>query len=172
MEKIFDQWNWVRDLVKTEEQMEETGVIDLSTQVDEDKALVKETFYFLHRLKNEFIEATQAFNSLKTSPLGRIKIYGIAKTEADFMLFRNGFKMIFSFKNPGMVSIRFNFFGPQYLPNAAGNQSSAAQLMEEHLVETKKGPFHDITWTFQDQPFQIPALVKYHLTLFIRESAK
>src|SRR5262245_54239455 len=99
MEKSFDRLNWVRELVKAEEQMEETGIVDMSVGIEDQRFLVRESVQFLLLLKNEFIDATNAFNQLKTSPLGRIKVYGIAKTEADFMLFRNGFKMIFTLKN-------------------------------------------------------------------------
>ncbi|PIS11572.1 MAG: hypothetical protein COT73_03240, partial [Bdellovibrio sp. CG10_big_fil_rev_8_21_14_0_10_47_8] len=81
--------------------MEETGLVDMGTGSDDSKFLTNETLRYLQQLKNEFIEAASAFNELKASPLGRIKIYGIAKTHADFMLFRNGFKMIFSMRAPG-----------------------------------------------------------------------
>jgi len=184
---MMERLNWIRDLVKSEERMEETGVVDMSIGFDNDKTLALETMNFLEKLKNEMIDAANSFNELKASPLGRIKIYGIAKTQADFMLFRNGYKMIFSFRQPGTVSIRFNFLGPnQYLPsqmpniieNGSGAQamspaaSASGQLMEENLVIARRGPFQELQWTFQDQKIDFTSMVKYHLTLFIRESAK
>jgi hypothetical protein len=174
MEKITERLEWIRDLVKSEERMEETGVVDMSIGFDNDQILNIETLRLLQQLKNELIDTSNAFNELKTSPLGRIKIYGIAKTQADFMLFRNGYKMIFSLRDPGVISVRFNFLGPsQYLPTQipSANQS-VAQLMEEHLIIAKRGPFKELMWTFQDQKIDFVAMVRYHLTLFIRESAK
>ena len=173
MEKSFDKMNWIRDLVKLEEQMEETGIVDMTSSLDDEKILLRETALFLSLLKNEFIEAANVFNQLKSSPLGRIKVYGIAKTEADFMLFRNGFKMIFSLKSAGSIAIRFNFFGPNYIPNQLPSVSSSApQLMDEHSIEARKGAFGELIWTYQEQPVNIAAVVKYHITLFIRESTK
>lgn len=173
LEKSFDRWAWVRDLVKAEEQMEESGIVDMSIGLQDERTLLKETLQFLNNLKNEFIEASQAFNQLKSSPLGRIKVYGIAKTEADFMLFRNGFKMIFSLKNPGVLSIRFNFFGPQSVPQQMPSpQFQATSLMEEHVVEARQAPFGDIHWTYQGETIKVAALVKYHMVVFIRESSK
>ena len=173
MDKTFERYSWVRDLVKAEEQMEESGIVDMTLGMNDERTLLRESLHFLTRLKNEFIEASQAFNQLKTSPLGRIKVYGIAKTEADFMLFRNGFKMIFSLKNPGVIGIRFNFFGPQALPQQSPSpQFSATSLMEEHIIEARQAPFGDLYWTYQGESIKTEALVKYHLTVFIRESSK
>jgi hypothetical protein len=172
-EKFSDKLFWIKELVRSEDQMEESGMVDLAIGLDNEKNLISETFRFMSDLKNQIIEAATAFNELKTSPLGRIKIYGIAKTQADFMLFRNGFKMIFSFKDPGAISIRFNFMGPNYIPTTIPTlQNSNTAVMEEHLVQGRKGPFHELVWTFQEQPVQMASIVRYHLTLFIRESSK
>ncbi|PWU14183.1 MAG: hypothetical protein C5B49_13585 [Bdellovibrio sp.] len=153
--------------------MEESGMIDLAVGLDNERTLINETLRFLSEIKNQLTEAASTFNELKTSPLGRIKIYGIAKTQADFMLFRNGFKMIFSMKEPGVISIRFNFMGPNFLPTAVPSiQNTNTPLTEEHLIQARKGPFHEIVWTFQEQPIQVASVVRYHLTLFIKESSK
>jgi hypothetical protein len=177
MDKLTNRMNWIKDLVKAEEQMEESGVVDMSIGIDNEKILASETINFIQNLKNEMIEASNTFNELKASPLGRIKIYGIAKTQADFMLFRNGYKMIFSIKQPGAISIRFNFLGPnQYMPSIPATLPTAnmmaTPLMEENLITAKRGPFHDLQWTFQEQIIQLPAMIKYHFSLFIKESSK
>ncbi len=168
-----DRIGWIRDLVSAEEQMEESGIVDMGTGTSLEKTLVQETLNYLQLLKTEFIEAATAFNELKASPLGRIKIYGIAKTHADFMLFRNGFKMIFSLRAPGQVSIRFNFIGPNYMPSQIPSVSNtAAPMMDEHVIEAKIGPFSDLTWSFEGHVVNLQNVVKHHLTLFIKESAK
>ena len=173
MEKLSDKLFWIKDLVRAEDHMEESGMIDLAVGLDNERTLTAETLRFLAETKNHIIEAATAFNEIKSSPLGRIKIYGIAKTQADFMLFRNGFKMIFAMKDPGCICIRFNFMGPNYIPTALPSiQQSNTAVMEEHLIQARKGPFHELIWTFQEQPVQLASLVRYHLTLFIKESSK
>ncbi len=172
-DRLQDRIGWIRELVRAEEQMEESGIVDMGTGQDTERALVQETLSYLQAMKSEFIESATAFNELKASPLGRIKIYGIAKTHADFMLFRNGFKMIFSLKAAGQISIRFNFIGPNYIPSQIPSvHNTSAPMMEEHVLEAKFGPFMDLQWTFQNQPVHMAAVVKHHLTLFIKESAK
>jgi hypothetical protein len=172
-DRVSDRLSWIRDLVRAEEAMEDVGVVEIGNKADTERLLIQETLQYLQTLKNDFVDASSAFNEMKSSPLGRIKIYGIAKTHADFMLFRNGFKMIFSLKAPGQISIRFNFIGPNYIPaQIPSSQQSATPMMEEHVLEAKVGAFDEIQWTFQKQPIKSSYVVRYHLSLFIRESAK
>ncbi|MEK2688935.1 hypothetical protein [Bdellovibrio sp. GT3] len=170
MEKI----SWIKELVKAEQQMEESGLVDMSFGFDADKIMVGETIQFLLALKTEFVDSSSAFNELKPSALGRIKIYGIAKTHADFMLFRNGFKMIFSLKGPGQISVRFNFIGTNYIPTpgAGDAQATTTNVMDEHVVEAKWGAFGELVWTYQNQPVKLEYMVRHYLTLFIKESSK
>lgn len=174
MEKMTDRISWIRDLVKSEEQMENSGMIDMAIGAESEQGLTQETLAYLQQLKNSFIDTAQTFNELKGSSLGRVKIYGIAKTQADFMLFRNGFKMIFSMKSPGAISVRFNFIGPtNYMPTQIPtNLSSTAPLMNEILIEAQLAAFGDLAWSYQGQSVKIETVVKYHMSLFIRESAK
>ena len=172
-DRFQDRISWIRELVKAEEQLEESGIVDMGAAADPERTLLQETLSVMQQLKTEFIEAATTFNELKATPLGRIKIYGIAKTHADFMLFRNGFKMIFALQAPGQISIRFNFIGPNYIPTQAPSLVNTTQMVnEENTLQAKMGPFGELSWTFQNEPVRMSAVVKYHLTTFIKESAK
>lgn len=163
--------NWIEELVKAEQKMEETGIVDLGTQFDQQRILIHDTLDLMMKLKTAFYDASQTFNDLKTSPLGKVKLYGIAQTHADFMLFRNGYKMIFAIKNPGVISLRMNFIGANYIPNPSVDASqSMTQVMEEHLIEAVRGPFGEVAWTYQKQNFNLSYLVRHFLSFFIKES--
>ncbi len=172
MEKL----EWIKDLVKTEQQMEESGIVDMSSGIDAERLLITESIQYLLAVKTEFIDASTHFNELKPSTLGRIKIYGIAKTHADFMLFRNGFKLIFSLSGPGVVTIKFNFIGNSMIPSPGSalesTSSVSRDVMGENTLEARWGAFGEIFWTFQGQVIKIPYLVRHYMSLFIRESAK
>lgn len=168
MEKI----SWIKELVKAEQQMEESGMVDMTYGYDSDRMLAHETLQFLLQLKTEFVDASSAFNELKPSPLGRIKVYGIAKTHADFMLFRNGYKMIFSLKAAGELGIRFNFIGSNYIPGSGAESAAGTHLIEEQVVVAKWGPFGEIVWSYQNQPIRLEYMVRHYMTLFLRESSK
>lgn len=170
MEKI----SWIKELVKAEQQMEESGMVDMTFGFDTEKILLQESIQFLLALKTEFVDSSSSFNELKSSPVGRIKIYGIAKTHADFMLFRNGFKMIFSLKAPGKISVKFNFIGTNYIPTPGQTESAqnATNVMDEHMIEAKWGAFGEIVWSYQNLPIKLEYMVRHYMTLFIKESSK
>jgi len=167
---MSSKFDWVKDLAQSENQLEESGVFEQYSPLDSNRVLVERTLQLLNQLKNGFIESSSAFNQWKTSPNGRIKIYGIAKTHCDFMLFRNGFKMVFSMKDPGIISIRYNFMisNPLISQDMAHNTAS----VEEHFLQAKLSPFGDVTWTFQDSPVTDDSIVRYHTTLFVKESSQ
>lgn len=180
MEKV----QWIKELVRSEQQLEESGIIEISRQLDSQRLLAFETLQFLLRLKTEIVDVTTAFNELKNSPVGKIKIYGIAKTHSDFMLFRDGYKMLFSIKSPGQISIRLNFLGTTFIPQptpqaqSTKSQSSAnpnlqnESMIQEYLIDYTWAPFHEVIWTYKGQPLKIEYLVKEIFSLFVQESSR
>ena len=94
--------NWVKTLVRQEEQMEKTGKIAAANPFCPSKEELQEhTVEFLKQLRTAFTQHISFFNQLK-GYMGSIRIYGITGTLADFMLFRNGYKMIFFYEISGM----------------------------------------------------------------------
>lgn len=171
VEKI-EKVDWIKAIINAEQKVEDTGIIDLSPHDDQQRILAHETLQFLLNLKIEFYDAANIYNELKTSPLGRVKVYGVAHTHADFMLFRNGYKMLFTIKAPGIVSIRMNFIGANVVPSPGPMETHHAttNVMEESQLEAQLGPFNEVIWTYKGRPFQSHHLVRYYLSLFLKES--
>lgn len=169
----MDKLSWIKDLVRAEQKMEESGVVDFSFGFDPQQILFNESIGFLETLKASFIDASSSFNQLKSSTVGRIKIYGISNTHADFMLFRNGFKLIFALREPGVISIRFHYVGAGFVQMPAASDNGAkVPTGEEDLLIARWGAFGDLVWTYQEQNVKADYLVRYYMTRFIRESAK
>jgi hypothetical protein len=162
---------WVRDLVEAERRMEESGIIDLSAMPDESRDLKEKTNEFLKVVKENFIDYATAFNNLKNSTVGSVKIYGISNTVADFMLFRNGYKLLFSAIEPGRIAINFQTGNAQFLPSQPGTSATFSPGTEEFL-DAKYGPFGEMSWTYRGTPVNPDYLVRYYLSRFVRESAK
>lgn len=169
----MDKLSWIKDLVRAEQKMEESGVVDYGFGFDPQKLLLAESIEFLESLKSAFIESSSSFNQLKASTVGRVKIYGISNSQADFMLFRNGFKLIFALKEPGVIGIRFHYVGAGFvqMPAASDNGAKVPSGEEDHLI-ARWGAFGDLIWTYQEQVVKPDYLVRYYMTRFIRESAK
>ncbi len=163
--------SWVRELVSADEQLEKSVMIDMNLGLDTQRILVNDSINLLLELKTDFAETAATFNELKPSALGRIKVYGIAKTHADFMLFRNGYKMIFSIKNAGLISMRFHYVGNMAIPQPT-QKENVTIVMDEELLEAKWGAFEEVMWTYKGLSFKAEYLVRHYMTLFIKESAR
>lgn len=171
MEVTRENKTWIRELVAADEQIEKSVMIDMNLGLDTQRILVNETITYVLRLKNDFAESAAAFNEMKPSALGRIKVYGIAKTHADFMLFRNGYKMIFSIKNSGLISIRFHYVGNMAIPQP-NQKENVTIVMDEELIEAKWGAFEEVIWNYKGLSFKPEFLVRHYLTTFIKESSR
>lgn len=165
----MSQIDWIKDLVLAEQKMEDSGLIDLSS-ADQDKLLEEQTLEFLRDIKSAFVETAAAFNQLKGSSLGTTKIYGISNTQADFMLFRNGYKLIFSMRRPGEIEIYHSLIGSHFLANPGMEATPVSQ--DKDVLKAQWGAFGDLNWHYKNMPVRIEYLVRHYFSRFIRESAK
>lgn len=160
--------DWIKELVEAEQRMEESGIIDVSPTFDQESSLEAESILFLNRLKDLFIDHTAIYNKMRGASVGGVKIYGISKTQADFMLFRNGFKLFFSLKRPGIISAKIHYHGADILSQTEVPDS----LGQEDLIEARLGAFNEVIWTYQEQPVNLDYLGKFYFTRFVKESTK
>ncbi|MFN8945905.1 MAG: hypothetical protein ACK5WZ_14915 [Pseudobdellovibrionaceae bacterium] len=175
----MENLEWIRDLAITEKKLEENGLFDSSTAFDLDRILTQASVDFMLHIRQRFNDIIDQFNDLKISSEGRIKTFQVANTHLDFMLIRHSYKMVFTQKEPGRISIKFNFSAGQYIPfqNPLGIKANletktSADMMSEHTIMAKWGAFHEVIWTFREQPINLENLVRYYISYFIRESLK
>ena len=164
----MDKLRWIKELVTAEQQMDEAGVVDMSVGFDPGRQLEDATIDFLNDLKLSFVEAASAFNQMKGSTLGHIRIYGIAKTKADFMFFRHGSKLIFSMRHAGLVTISYTAVAAGYVPGSTRPEETAAQ----DILKAEWGAFGQLRWTYNERDIQMDYLIRYYMSRFVRDSAK
>lgn len=165
MEKL----NWIKELVLAEQQMEEAGVVDMEAGFDPQRQVDEATIEFIADLKAAFVEAASAFNQLKGSTLGQVRIYGISKTKADYMLFRNGYKLIFSLRQPGTIAVSYSNVGANYVP---GTPAKSDDTAPSDYLRATWGAFGQLIWTYNDHAINIDYLVRYYMSRFIKDSAR
>ncbi len=165
------QLDWIQELIDSENKILESGIVDANPEYKKQRLVVKSTLDLLHALKDQFTDVTQMYNEFKPTPQGKIKIYTIAQTHSDFMLFRNGYKMIFTMKEPGVIEIRFNFIGSQLISSVHSVESKVnSKIFDDQKLQLQVKPFEEVTWLFNGAEFKVEFLVKYYLNLFVRES--
>jgi hypothetical protein len=162
-----EKLSWIKELVLAEQQMEEAGVVDMEAGFDPGRQLEEATVEFINDLKAAFVEAASAFNSLKGSTLGHLRIYGISKTKADFMLFRNGYKLIFSLRQAGLITVAHSSAGAHYVPGTAKEENTPTDVLRATW-----GAFGQLQWTYNDHPINIDYLVRYYMSRFVKDSAR
>lgn len=162
--------DWIKELVLAEQQMEDSGVINLSA-VDPEAHLEEQTLEFMRDIKASFVEAAATFNQLKGSALGTLKIYGISNTKADFMLFRNGYKLIFSLRRAGEIEIYNSLLTSNFLA-ASSSPEMEPKTGERDTLRAHWGAFGELQWHHKNLPVKLDFLVRHYFSRFIRESAK
>lgn len=170
----LDKMNWIKELVLAEQQMEEAGVVDMEAGFDPSRQVDEATLEFILDLKAAFVESASAFNQLKASTLGQIRIYGISKTKADFMLFRNGYKLIFTMRQPGLITVTTSSAGAHYVPGAPqgpSDQAATAGAVGADQLRASWGAFGQLIWTYKDHAINIDYLVRYYVSRFVKDSA-
>jgi hypothetical protein len=168
MEGSMNSLDWIKDLVLAEQQMEDSGLVNLSS-VDPEAQLEEQTLEFLRDIKTAFIEASATFNQLKGSAHGTLKIYGISNTKADFMLFRNGYKLIFSMKRPGEIEVYNSIMTTHFLSTGPDSESRPA---DRDLIHATWGAYGELQWHNKGLGVKLDFLVRHYISTFTRESAK
>ena len=167
----MNQLEWIQELIDSENKILESGIVDANPEYKKQRLVVKSTLDLLHNLKDQFTEVTQMYNEVKPTPNSKIKVYTIAQTHSDFMLFRNGYKMIFTMKEPGTIEIRFNFIGSQLISSIHSVESKVnSKIFDDQKLQIQVRPFDEVIWTFNGAEFKLEFLVKFYLNLFVRES--
>jgi hypothetical protein len=152
---------WAAELAFDERRAERLGIVDFTNAYRKQELLKTRTLEFMSVLQNSFREHIELFNEARRNPGLAINIYKVSKTAEDFMLFRNGVKLIVSGQRAGLVSFAFNqYVGQLFAPNQ--------QAMTE--VEASWGPFEQLYWSFKGERVQILDLVRYFMTEFVRQS--
>ena len=158
--------NWIKDLVRLEQNMEAAGQISVPETSPSHEKLAEHTLEFMRQLRTAFTANSAVFNHMKGF-LGSLRIYGIADTQADFMLFRHGHKLIFSMREPGLISVRMKF-NDQLLNN---NKKTPTEDPAD-FIKGEWGPFNELKWTYNDQKINIDYLIRYYMSVFIKNSVK
>ena len=163
--------DWIKELVRSEEQMEQAGLIDFSPRTDTQNIVLAASIDYLKELKGLFIKSSNVFNQLKGKSEGSIRIYGIAKTHADFMLFRNGYKLVFNLTQPGKIQIIFHHMSTPFVSSDSSNLDSETKI-KDGLLEAAWGAFHEVRWVNNEKPVNNDHLIKFYLRSFVQNSAK
>lgn len=148
-------------LALEERRMEREGVVDFSNTYRKQELLKLNTIEYAKLLQAQFRRELELFNEARRSAASAIQLYRVSKTEADFMLFRNGVKLIVSATQAGRVHFAFN----QYM-----GQVHAPSHSPQVEIEAQWGSLDQLVWTYRGEKIDSKDLVRYFLTEFVKQS--
>lgn len=171
---LAENISWIHELAKSEINPDANNVLHSLSELDP-KALVEESaIEVLHTLRDIFNDYARAFNSYSENGnrYNDVKVYGITNTAADFMVFRNSVKLVFSNNTHGIINISISNHGTNSMfVNGAtiSNGNSPFTNQSKDLI-AQLGPFLDVSWTYQGEKIELERLAKYYFVEFTKIS--
>jgi hypothetical protein len=137
---------------------------------------------FLGELREQLTEHARIFNAYAENGtrFQEVKVYSIAQTAADFMVFRNQIKLVLANTAHGVIQISFEqhvrgalavdgqIHGYSAAPAQMGSQPGASAVAQSQDLLAQVGPFRDIFWTFQGEKVKADQVAKYYFAEFTR----
>ena len=159
--------DWIKRLVRNEMDLIHTGSGDLTGHQDHRKVVEDATLEFLARIKEEFVNCVDLFNSYRGGAHlpNSVKIFNVSNTAADFIIFRNNMKLVVS--NPALGVVNLSFI----TRTNAFSQQQAKTKREGYDLIAQMFPFNELAWTFQGEKVNVEAMTRFLFTEFVKSSA-
>jgi hypothetical protein len=168
------QQGWIHELARAEIHPDAERLLQLNSSFDPQQLVEESTIDFLTALREHFNEYARVFNAFAENgaKFQEIKVYSVAQTAADFMVFRNQIKLVISNAAHGVVQIAFaqhvrgtiNVDGQMIQGSAQPGASHAQDLLAQ------VGPFRDVYWTFQGEKVTPDQVAKFYFAEFARST--
>ncbi len=168
---------WLHELAQTEIHPDAEKLLQLGKSFDPQQLVEESSIQFLSELRETLTEYARIFNAYSETGtrFQEVKVYGIAQSGADFMLFRNQIKLIFSNQVGGMIQITFAQHSRGTLAVDGQDQSNSSELnsltqqgIHSQEIMAQVGPFRDVFWTFQGEKVSPEQVGKFYFSEFAR----
>ena len=135
--------------------MEKEGTVDYGVPFRRQEMLVEKTKEYARILQHTFRKHIEQFNNSRKNPAHAIHIYKISRSDEDFLIYRNGVKLIVSAQRAGRISLSFNQF---IAPLAQTDKHAHVEL------EAIWGSFDQLHWTYKSERVQLMDVVRYFIS--------
>lgn len=172
------QQGWIHELARAEIHPDAEQLLQLGRSFNPQQLVEESTIDFLTELREHFNEFARIFNGYSEggTRFQEIKVYSIAQTAADFMIFRNQIKLIVANAAHGVIQLSF----AQHIRGAlavdgqvqnqagGGAQQSGSSVGQSQDLLAQVGPFRDVYWTYQGEKVSPEQVAKFCFSEFSR----
>jgi hypothetical protein len=157
---------WMVELAQNERAMlmEDTIHIKDDEQLKQER-MRRETDRFMQVLRQKVTRLVQIFNESKGHESSNIKMFKIAGSSLDFMLFRNTLKLVFATPKTGTVDVYFS----SYLETAKDDKNP---FVSGERLELKMGPFDEPLWCLKGERIAMDNLIRKFVSDFVLLSCR
>lgn len=176
-EDMPEREGWLHDLARGEIHPDAERLLQLGKSFDPQQLVEESAIDFLTELREKLNQYARLFNgySEEGAKFQDVKVYSIAQTAADFMLFRNQIKLIFSNAAHGVIQISFAQHsrstmavnGQEAAPTVSPSPNSSVSGQSQDLL-AQMSPFRDVYWTFQGEKVNCEQVAKFYFVEFIK----
>jgi hypothetical protein len=166
------QQGWIHELARAEVHPEAEHLLNLGSSSDPQQVVEESAVNFLTELREAFQQNVRVFNSYSEggARFSEVKLYSIAQSAADFMIFRNQIKLVVTNVSHGVIQLIFNQhlrgnFGVDGQYQAQDSRSEAPASAE---LIAQIGPFRDVHWTFRGEKVSAEQVAKFYFAEFAR----
>lgn len=171
-EALPSQNGWIHELARAEIHPDAEKLLQLGRSFDPQQLVEESTIDFLTELRELFGESARIFNAYSENNMKfqDIKVYAVAQSAADFMLFRNQIKLIFSNSSHGVIQISFaqHVRGALAVDGQEQNFQPSPLPGQSHELLAQLGPFRDVFWTFQGEKVTPEQIAKFYFIEFAK----
>ena len=177
-DSLPSQNGWIHELARAEVHPDAERLLQLGGGgggFDPQQLVEESTIDFLSDLRDRFTEFARLFNGYSETgaKFQEVKVYSVAQTAADFMVFRNQVKLVIANAAHGLIQIGFanhtrNPVAVNGQPTAGSPAASVSAPPQDLLAQV--GPFRDVHWTFQGEKITPEQIAKFYFTEFVRST--
>jgi hypothetical protein len=158
---------WIHDLARAETHPDAERLLGLGSSLDPHQVVEEDTVRFLGELRERFNEYARLFNSYSegSARFQDVKVYAVAQSAADFMLYRSQIKLVVSNSAHGVISLSFAQHARAQFAFDGANPETGSRSQE---LLAQIGPFRDVKWTFQGEEVKPEQIARYYFAEFVR----
>lgn len=162
---------WIHELARGEVHPEAESLLNLGKSFDPQQLIEENTIEFLNALREQFQNYAKVFNSYSegSTKFQEIKVYQLAQSPADFMIYRNQVKLVVSNVAHGVINLAFAQHSRSTVAiNGQNTAVSQPQLQPAQDILVQVGAFRDIRWTFQGEKVSPEQIAKFYFAEFVK----
>lgn len=156
--------SWIHEMVRAESSPEADALYQITQTSAPQQAIEESTVDFLTDLRGYFQEYVRVFNTLSEGgkKFSEIKIFNLTQGAADFMLYRNGIKLIIANTTHGVIQLSYD----KHVISGASVGDLTIPQAEELLAQI--GAFGSVHWMYRSEKVLSEQVAKYFFGEFSR----